>query len=132
MVETGHISHNGFLIRTSSVHNVYKVVGVGGEEIGVTMANTQKLCHVTTRHRDTQETGKHRDKQSRLPDVNDNYSGYGQQSKAFMSSSNNETRTQTILKGALFCLLQQHKNMLDIELQRKPGKSLKWLKEEVG
>lgn len=27
MVETGHISHNGFLIRTSSVHNVYKVVG---------------------------------------------------------------------------------------------------------
>lgn len=25
MVETGHISHNGFLIRTSSVHNVYKV-----------------------------------------------------------------------------------------------------------
>lgn len=31
MVETGHISHNGFLIRTSSVHNVYKVVeGTGG------------------------------------------------------------------------------------------------------
>lgn len=30
MVETGHISHNGFLIRTSSVHNVYKVVEEGG------------------------------------------------------------------------------------------------------
>lgn len=27
MVETGHISHYGFLIRTSSVHNVYKVGG---------------------------------------------------------------------------------------------------------
>lgn len=31
MVETGHISHNGFLIGTSSVHNVYKVGGGGGD-----------------------------------------------------------------------------------------------------
>lgn len=30
MVETGHISHDGFLIRTSSVHNVYEV----GEDRG--------------------------------------------------------------------------------------------------
>lgn len=81
------------------------------------MANTQKLGDMTTRftaqHRDIQETGKYRDKQSRLPDVNDNYSDYSQQSKASMRSSNNETRTQTILKMALFCLLLQHKNMLD-------------------
>lgn len=27
MVETGHISHNGFLIGTSSVHNVYEAGG---------------------------------------------------------------------------------------------------------
>lgn len=32
MVETGHISHNGFLIRTSSVHNVYEVGGDRGYE----------------------------------------------------------------------------------------------------
>lgn len=32
MVETGHISHYGFLIRTSSVHNVYKVGGDRGYE----------------------------------------------------------------------------------------------------
>lgn len=30
MVETGHISHYGFLIWTSSVHNVYKVGGDRG------------------------------------------------------------------------------------------------------
>lgn len=35
MVETGHISHNGFLIRTSSVDNVYKVAGFrGGRDQG--------------------------------------------------------------------------------------------------
>lgn len=65
----------------------------------------------TTRHGDTQETGKHRDKQSWLPDVKD--SDYSQQSRAWMRSSNDETRTQTILEMALFCLLLQHKNMLD-------------------
>lgn len=27
MVETGHISHNGFLIWTSSVHNIYEEAG---------------------------------------------------------------------------------------------------------
>lgn len=129
MVETGHISHNGFLIRTSSVHNVYKVVRVGGlwGEIKVTKANTQKLCHMTTRfttrHGHTQETGKHRDKQSRLPDVKD--SDYSQRSRALMRSSNDETRTQTILKMALFCLLLQHKNMLDSRAANKIWKILK-------
>lgn len=32
MVETGHISHYGFLIGTSSVHNVYEVGGDRGYE----------------------------------------------------------------------------------------------------
>lgn len=41
MVETGHISHYGFLIWTSSVHNVYK----GGEDRGY------EDTHIQARHR---------------------------------------------------------------------------------
>lgn len=46
MVETGHISHYGFLIWTSSVHNVYKSGGDHGYED----------AHIQARHRTSDYT----------------------------------------------------------------------------
>lgn len=50
MVETGHISHYGFLIWTSSVHNVYK--GGGETEVMKTQTDTRRQ---DGKHGDTQQ-----------------------------------------------------------------------------
>lgn len=51
MVETGHISHNGFLIWTSSVHNVYDVEEEGKTTVMKTNMYRHDRGHVIIHNR---------------------------------------------------------------------------------
>lgn len=136
MVETGHISHNGFLIRTSSVHNVYKVVGAGGGEIGVTMANahTQTLAHdknvfdyTAQRRREKQANTKTHGAGCRTLTTTtaSAIQSFGEERQQRDKDSDNPEG------GALLSASIAQETCWTVELQTRPGKSFKWLKREV-